>query len=157
MTKLLAMSHKKMAQLDPLNVTGMSKWIQAKPIPKKPKCKSFFGGGNGNGNGNGHGNRKGKVCPNPSPSGMPTPNPSSSGFPSPSPSGLPSPSVSPSSSPSGGGFPANPAQTAAKRSPAGHGPSRKQPASTPSLTTAATLPQSPSGKPAWVTTTTGLA
>ena len=161
MTKLLAMSHKPITQLDPLNVTGMSKWIQAKPIPKKPKCKFFFGGGggNGNGNGNGHGNRKGRVCPspNPNPSGFPTPNPSPSGFPSPSPSGLPSPSVSPSPSPGGAGFPANPARTAATRSPAGHAPSHKQPASTPSLTTAATLPQSPSGKPAWVTTTTGLA
>jgi membrane peptidoglycan carboxypeptidase len=155
MTKLLAMSHKPITQLDPLNVTGMSKWIQAKPIPKKPKCKSSFGGGNGNGHG--HGKPKGTVCPSPSPSGFPTPNPSPSGFPSPSPSGLPSPSVSPSTSPSGGGFPANPAQTAATRSPAGQAPSHKQPASTPSLTTAATLPQSPSGKPAWVTTTTGLA
>src|SRR5262249_54925222 len=138
-------------QLDPLDVTGMYKWILAKPIPKKHKCKSPFGFGGGNGNGNGHGH-KGQPCisPTPNPSGPPTPNPSPS-FPSPSPSG--SPSASPST---GGGFPANPASGAAA-SQSGRSPVHKQAASTPSLTTAATLPQSPSGKPAWVATTTGLA
>jgi membrane peptidoglycan carboxypeptidase len=152
MTKLLSMSHKKIAQLDPLDVTGMSKWILAKPTPKKPKCKFPFGfGGGGNGNGNGHGH-KGQPCisPSPNPSGPPTPNPSPS-FPSPSPSG--SPSASPST---GGGFPANPASAAAAAQ-SGRSPVHKQAASTPSLTAAAMLPQSPSGKPAWAQTTTGLA
>jgi membrane peptidoglycan carboxypeptidase len=149
-TKLLSMSHMKIAQLDPLDVTGMNKWIQAKPIPKKPKCKFPFGGGNGNGNGHG---RKGKVCPSPSPSGPPTPNPSPSGFPSPSPSGFPSPSASPS--PSKGGGP--PASAAATQSQTGRTPVHKEAVSTPSLTAAATLPQSPTGKPAWAATTTGLA
>jgi membrane peptidoglycan carboxypeptidase len=152
MTKLLAMSHKKIAQLDPLNVTGMSKWILAKPLPnKKPKCKLFFG----NGNGHGHGKWKGgRVCPspNPSPSGLPTPNPSPSGFPSPSPSGFPSPSSSPSPPTPGPGLAAN---TAAARLP-GRVPTRKHAASTPSLTTAATPPQSPSAKPGWLPATTRL-
>ncbi len=161
MTKLLAMSHKPVLQLQPLDVSGMSKWILAKPIPTKPKCKFFFGGGGGggggNGNGNGHGNGhgQGKACPspNPSPSGFPSPNPSPSGFPSPSPSGFPSPSTSPSP-PVPGGVAANPAVA---RSPAGNGPAHKQAAGTPSLTTAAVLQQSPSGKPVWAVTTTGLA
>jgi membrane peptidoglycan carboxypeptidase len=147
MTKLLAMTHKPIAQLDPLNVTGMSKWIQAKPIPKKPKCRPFWFG-----NGNGHGKKnKGQQCPNPSPSGFPSPNPSPSGFPSPSPSGFPSPSPSPP------GQGAAQAATAAARSAGGHVPAHKAAASTPSLTTAATPPQSPSAKPGWAVTTTGLA
>ena len=144
MTKLLAMSHKPITQLDPLNVTGMSKWILAKPLPKKPKCKSFFG--NGNGHGRGH-NKNCIPIPNPSPSGFPTPNPSPSGFPSPSPSGFPSPSPSPPS----------PGVAQAANAAARHLPSHKQAASTPSLTTAATLPQSPSAKPGWAVNTTGLA
>jgi membrane peptidoglycan carboxypeptidase len=153
MTKLLAMSHKPIAQLDPLNVSGMSKWIQAKPLPKQePKCKPFsFGHGHGHWK---HGQPCPIVTPNPTPSGIPTPNPSPSGFPSPSPSGFPSPSPSPS-----GGFPANQrgeAKAGAARQPAGHTPSRKQDSSTPSLTTAAELPQSPSAKPGWAVTTTGL-
>ncbi len=146
MTKLLAMSHKPIAQLDPLNVTGMSKWILAKPLPqKKPKCKFVFGNGNGNGHGHGKWKGGGRVCPspNPSPSGFPTPNPTPSGLPSPSPSGFPSPSVSPSVSPSGG-FPANPASATAAQSLSGHTPTRKHAASTPSLIAVATLPQSPS-------------
>lgn len=151
MTKLLAMSHKPILQLDPLNVTGMSKWILAKPIQTKPKCKPFWFG-NGNGNGKGHGRNKTCPSPNPSPSGFPTPNPTPSGFPSPSPSGFPSPSPSP---PGQGAAPAT--TTAAVRSASGHVPAHKQAASTPSLTTAATLPQSPSAKPGWAVTTTGLA
>ncbi len=146
MTKLLAMSHKPIAQLDPLNVTGMSKWILAKPLPqKKPKCKFVFGNGNGNGHGHGKWKGGGRVCPspNPSPSGFPTPNPTPSGLPSPSPSGFPSPSVSPSPGPTGG-FPANPASTTAAQSLSGHTPIRKHAASTPSLIAVATLPQSPS-------------
>jgi membrane peptidoglycan carboxypeptidase len=154
MTKLLAMSHKKIAQLDRLNVSGMSKWIQAKALPKKqPKCKPFsFGHGHGHWK---HGQPCPIVTPNPTPSGIPTPNPSPSGFPSPSPSGFPSPSPSPS-----GGFPAKPggeAQAGAARQLAGHTPSRKQDSSTPSLTTAAMLPQSPPAKPGWAVATTGLA
>jgi membrane peptidoglycan carboxypeptidase len=155
MTNLLKMTHKRVAQLDPLNVTGMDKWIQAKPIPEKPKCKVSFGGGNGNGHG--HWKWTDKVCTSPSPpSGTPTPNPSPSGYPSPSPSYSWSPSPSASPSPSGG-RPANAATAAATRSLSGQMPSDRQNAGTPSLTTAATLQQSPSGKPGWVATTTGLA
>ncbi|MGN6792628.1 MAG: transglycosylase domain-containing protein [Streptosporangiaceae bacterium] len=152
MTKLLSMSHTRIAPLAQPDVSGMDTWIQAKPIPKKPKCKPFwFGGGNGNGNGNGkHG--QGQPCPSPTPSGPPTPNPTPSGFPSPSPSGFPSPS--PSHSPPGQG--GAPATAATRQSPAGRTPSHRQAASTPSLTTAATVPQSPSGKPVWAATTTGL-
>jgi membrane peptidoglycan carboxypeptidase len=158
MTKLLAGSHLKIAQLDPLDVTGMDKWIQAKPIQKKPKCQ-FGDGGNQNGNGHGHWKWFDKVCPTPTPNptGPPTPNPTPSGFPSPSPSssGFPSPSASPSPSSSHGH--GNGATATAQRSLSGRAPLHRQDASTPSLTTAATLPQSPSGKPAWVVTTTGLA
>ena len=95
------------------------------------------------------------MTPNPTPSGFPTPNPSPSGFPSPSPSGFPSPSPSPS-----GGFPVNPggqAQAGAAKQSGGQAPSKKQDSSTPSLTTVAVLPQTPSVKPAWAVTTTGLA
>ncbi len=147
MTKLLAMSHKPITQLDPLNVTGMSKWIQAKPIPKKPKCRPvWFGPGRGHGKKN-----RGQPCPspNPPPSGFPTPNPTPSGFPSPSPSGFPSPSASPS--------PPSPGAGLAADAGARHLPIRKQAASTPSMTTAATLPQSPSARPAWAVATTGPA
>jgi membrane peptidoglycan carboxypeptidase len=156
MTRLLN-SHMKIAQLDPLDVTGMSKWIQAKPTPKKPKCQQG-GGGNQNGNGHGHWkwfNNRSCPTPTPNPTGPPTPNPTPSGFPSPSPStsGFPSPSPSPSSSKGHG----KAATLTAKRSQPGRAPLHRQDASTPSLTTPATLPQSPSGKPAWVVTTTGLA
>jgi membrane peptidoglycan carboxypeptidase len=152
MERILA--HAPIKQLDAPDTAGMQTWIQAKTIHRKPKCRFGFGGGNGNG----HGHWKDRVCSSPPPSGPPTPNPTPSGFPSPSPSnsGFPSPSASPSPSVSAG-LAANPASTAAQRSPSGRTPSHKQDASTPSLTTAATLPQSPSGKPAWAATTTGLA
>ncbi|HEX9515376.1 MAG TPA: transglycosylase domain-containing protein [Streptosporangiaceae bacterium] len=170
MTKLLAMSHKPVASLDPLNVTGMAKWIQAKA--PKPKCQQGQGGGNGGpgngggGNGNGHNHGHGifaalafgkTKCP-PSQGGGPSPGPSTSGSPNPSPSGSGSPSPSPSSStsprPSASpslAFPAKPAQA-----PGGNAPSRKQAASTPSLTTSVTLPRPPYIKPGWAVLTTGL-
>ncbi len=170
MTKLLAMSHKPVASLDPLNVTGMAKWIQAKaPQPKCPKGPGGGNGGPGNGgggNGNGHNHGHGIIaalafgktkCP-PSQGGGPSPGPSSSGSPNPSPSGSGSPSPSPSSStsprPSASpslAFPAKPAQA-----PGGNAPSRKQATSTPSLTTSVTLPRPPYIKPGWAVLTTGL-
>jgi membrane peptidoglycan carboxypeptidase len=167
MTKLLALSHKPIASLDPLNVTGMAKWILARA--PKPKCNQGPGGGPGNGNGGGgHGRKHGgngivagvafaqAKCPpsqggNPSPSPSGSPSPGPSGSPSPGPSGSPRPSGSPSASPSFS-FPATPAQA-----PAGKAPSPKQAASTPSLTTSATLPRPLPAKPGWAVPTTGLA
>jgi membrane peptidoglycan carboxypeptidase len=168
MTNVLTMSNKPVAQLSPLQLAGFKKWVQVKPA--KPKCKQGPGGGGpGNGNGNGHGHRHGGIfaaiafaktkcqpsqggspSPGPSRSGSPSPSPSSSGSPSPTPSssGSPSPSASASSSL---GHPAKPAQA-----PAGKAPSRKQAASTPSLTTSATLPRPLPAKPGWAVPTTGL-
>jgi membrane peptidoglycan carboxypeptidase len=163
MSNLLAKSHKPIASLDPLNVTGMDKWILAKAPKKKCPQPGQPGGGNGGpGNGNGHGHNKqgnaifaaafGSKCPNPSPSPSPpsSPSPSPSGSPSPSPSTRGSPSPNPSASPSLS-FPANAAQA-----PAGKAPSRRQAAGTPSLATSATLPRPLSTKPGWAATTTGL-
>lgn len=55
MTKLLAISHKTITQLQPLNVSGMSTWILAKPL-RKPRCWPFFFGGGGGGGIGGLGN-----------------------------------------------------------------------------------------------------
>ena len=172
MTRLLTMKHTPVAQLNPLQLAGFQKWVQAKKA--KPKCHQGQGGGNGgpgngnggggNGNGHNHGHgifaavafakakcppsQGGGPSPGPSPSGSPNPSPSGSGSPSPSPSGSTSPS--PSASPSLA-FPAQPAQA-----PGGNAPSRKQAASTPSLTTPVTLPRPPYIKPGWAVLTTGL-
>jgi membrane peptidoglycan carboxypeptidase len=167
MTRLLAMRHMPVAQLSPLDLSGFQKWIQAKP--PKPKCSQGSGGGPGNGNGGGgHGRKHGgngivaavafaqAKCP-PSQGGNPSPSPSPSGSPSPGPSGSPTPGPSGSPRPSGSpspsfSFPATPAQA-----PAGKAPSPKQAASTPSLTTWATLPRPLPAKPGWAVPTTGFA
>jgi membrane peptidoglycan carboxypeptidase len=162
MTKLLSMKHVPVAQLQPLNLAGFQKWVQAKK--PKPKCPQGPGGGGngGPGNGNGHGHNPhgivaavafGKTkCP-PSQSGSPSPSPSPSGSPSPSPSGSPSPGPSgrPSPSPS-----ATPSFSFPAQAPAGNAPWRKQAASTPSLTTSATLPRPLPARPGWAVPTTGL-
>ena len=167
MTRLLAMKHTPVAQLNPLQLAGFQKWVQAKA--PKPKCNQGPGGGGpGGGNGGGgHGRKHGgngifaalafakAKCPptqgggpSPGPSPSPSPSPSGSGSPSPSPSSSthPRPSASPSLA-----FPAKPAQA-----PGGNAPSRKQAASTPSLTTSVTLPRPPYIKPGWAVLTTGL-
>ncbi len=155
MTRLLAKSHEPVAALSPLDLNGFQKWIQAKPLPK-PKCQAPPEGGGGQGNGPpGHGHGKhgivtaaafGSKCasPGPSPTGSPSPGPSPTGSPSPSTSSIPSPSPSPSTS---GGLPANPAKA----------PTRDPASGTPSLTTAATMPQPLPSKPGWALSTTGLA
>ncbi len=143
MTRLLAMSHKPVAALSPLDLNGFQKWIQAKPLPK-PKCKPSSGGGPGP---PGHGHGKHAIIIGP-PCISPSPSPSPTGFPSPSPSMSPSPTLTPSPSPSTtAGLPAQPAQA----------PTQKSATGTPSLTTAAMLPQPLSSKPGWAVTTTGLA
>jgi len=155
MTKLLAMKSLPVAQLNPLQLSGFQKWVQAKK--PKPKCNQPGGpgggnGGPGNGGGNGHGRKHGAVTapvlgPKPCPSGGPTPPVSPSPSPSGSPSPAPSPSLSGSPSPSPSpGFPANPAQA----------PSRKVALGTPSLTTSAMLQRPALGKPGWVPLSTGL-
>ncbi len=173
MTKLLAMKSLPVAQLNPLQLAGFQKWVQAKK--PKPKCGTGGpgggnggpgggnggpgggnggpGGGNGgpgggNGGGNGHGHGAGiaaifKPKPCPSPSGGPSPPPSPSPSPSISPS--PSPSISPSPSPSLG-FPVAPGQA----------PAHKLALGTPSLTTSAILERPAVTKPAWVPLSTGL-
>jgi membrane peptidoglycan carboxypeptidase len=161
MTKLLAMKSLPVAQLNPLQLTGFQKWVQAKK--PKPKCNQGGGpggnggpgggnggpgGGNGGGNGHGHGALtaavfKPKPKPCPSPSGGPSPPVSPSPSPSISPS--PSPSISPSPSPSLG-FPVSPA----------HAPSRKSAPGTPSLTTSAVLERPAISRPGWVPLSTGL-
>ena len=165
MTKLLAMKSLPVAQLNPLQLAGFQKWVQAKK--PKPKCNQRGGPGGGNGgpgggnggpgggnggpgggNGHGHGAIPAAVFrpkPCPSPSGGPSPSSSPSPSGSPSPSTSPSPSGSPSPSPSLG-FPAKP----------GHAPSRKLALGTPSLTTSATLERPALSKPGWVPLSTGL-
>lgn len=157
MTRLLAMKSLPVAQLNPLQLTGFQKWVQARK--PKPKCNQgppggSGGGGNGGpGNGNGH-HKHGIVpaaifgpskCPSPGPgpSGSPSPGPSPSGFPnpSPSPSGTPSPSPSPS--------------LALQARPL-HAPWRKSAPGTPSLTTSVTLPRPMFSKPGWAPSSTGL-
>jgi membrane peptidoglycan carboxypeptidase len=164
MTRLLEMSHKPIASLDPLNVTGMAKWILARA--PKPKCTQNGGGNGGPGkNGNGHGHNPQAVfgpsafakdncppsqggSPSPSPSGSPSPGPTVS--PSPGPSGPPTPTVSPSATPSLT-FRSKP-----PKAPTGKAPSPKQAASIPSLTTSATLPRQLPARPGWALPTTGL-
>jgi membrane peptidoglycan carboxypeptidase len=163
------------------NNPPFTKWVQAPPAKKKPKCKQGGagggnggpgGGGGGNG-GNGHGNKHHGIvvlsavtlakarCPRGGGSPSPSPSPSSSGSPSPTTSGSPSPSPSHSRSPSPSASPsltfpaAAQAHTAAKTS-TGRAPSRKQAATTPSLTTSATLPKPTPAKPGWAVSTTGL-
>jgi membrane peptidoglycan carboxypeptidase len=155
MTRLLAAGHKPIAQLAPLNLNGFKKWVQVtKPKPKCGKHGPPGGGNGGPGNGNGHGHHHGilatpfgkvkcpTVSPSPGPTTSPSPGPTTTVSPPPSPPTSTSPSPSPSNS-----FPALPAKA----------PSRKSPASTPSLTIAATLPQPAFTRPIWIPATTGLA
>jgi membrane peptidoglycan carboxypeptidase len=161
MTRLLAMKRLPIAQLNPLQLSGFSKWVQVtKP---KPKCGrgGGFGGGNGNG-GHGHGHHGFfftaviKPCPSPSPSppitGSPPPSPAPS--PSYSPSPFPSPSVSYSPPPTRSAG-ANTTGTNSAGAPA-RPPARQQVYATPSLTTSAVLPRPAYVKPGWVPVSTGL-
>jgi membrane peptidoglycan carboxypeptidase len=155
------------------NPPEFTKWVQAPPPQKKPRCNQGPGGNGGPGGGgpgNGHGRKNHGVfaltgfglanakCP-PGPGGGPSPSPSPPGSPSPSPSpspsfsGPPSPSISPSPSASAG---AVQAYAAAAKPLTGSPPSPKQAASTPSLTTSATLPEPMPTKPGWAVQTTGL-
>ncbi len=156
MTRLLTMRNLPVAQLNPLQLTGFQKWVQAhKP---KPKCNQGPGnggpgngnGGPGNGNGGGHGHGFAPAA-SPKPGKCPSQSPS----PSPSPSGSPSPSVTPSPSPSVTPSPSSSASPPVGPAKPAHAPSRKS-AGTPSLTTSATLPRPAFVPPGSAARTTGL-
>jgi membrane peptidoglycan carboxypeptidase len=157
MTRLLTMRNLPVAQLNPLQLTGFQKWVQAhKPKPKCNQGPGNGGPGNGNGgpgNGNGGGHGHGFV---PAASPKPGKCPSQSPSPSPSPTGSPSPSVTPSPSPSVTPSPSSSASPPVGPAKPAHAPSRKSAAGTPSLTTSATLPRPAFVPPGSAARTTGL-